>query len=164
MLEKALEGTAVDQNAIDQLLNEEEKAMEESRREAQQRRKKFVSNMKKMLLSAVTDFSRNFVDYGPPYEYEDPSLAMDLISVCAHPKMKLRKLHFLLNERVDPNIPDPEGSLKSNFQIFMLIISSLILLCMHRFVFHRFTLVRQKFTFYSDKNAPPCWRKTGCNK
>ena len=88
--------------------------MEESRKEARQRRRKFVSTVKKMVFSAVTDFSRNFVDYGPPYEYDDPSLAMDLISVCAHPKMKLRKLHFLLNERVDPNIPDPEGALSSS--------------------------------------------------
>lgn len=106
----ALGDQSVEQNAINLLLQEEEEQRKQASLDAQKRRKEMVANFVKTLRRTARDLQSNFVDYGPPYEYSDPTLPMQLIAVCSHPKMKLATLHSLLNDRVDPNIPDPEGT------------------------------------------------------
>jgi ankyrin repeat protein len=51
-------------------------------------------------------FVRNFVDYGPPYTRKP--FDASLVNECSKPVMNHRELHKLLNNRLDPNIPDPE--------------------------------------------------------
>lgn len=54
------------------------------------------------------EFFKIFIDYGPPYTTEPETLTGSLVDECAEQDMSLFNLHMLLNDRADPNIPDPE--------------------------------------------------------
>jgi len=51
-------------------------------------------------------FVKNFVDYGPPYTKKP--FDASLVTECSRPVMNHLELHRLLNNRLDPNIPDPD--------------------------------------------------------
>lgn len=66
----------------------------------------FMKKMNLFLKRQAKAFVRNFIDYGPPYTKKgfDPAL----INECARPNINLYELHKLLNQRLNPNIADPE--------------------------------------------------------
>jgi hypothetical protein len=51
-------------------------------------------------------FVRNFVDYGPPYTKKP--FDASLVNECSKPVVNHIEIHRLLNNRLDPNISDPE--------------------------------------------------------
>ncbi len=62
--------------------------------------------MSKFFKKQAKAFVKNFIDYGPPYNGKGFDVA--LINECAKPVINHIELHKLLNDRVDPNLPDPE--------------------------------------------------------
>jgi hypothetical protein len=70
-----------------------------------------IDMLKKGLRDAGTAFSRAFVDYGPPYKIHKDGLALEpcpVVDCLAEMNMSYVKLHRLLNDHMDPNIPDKE--------------------------------------------------------
>jgi hypothetical protein len=67
---------------------------------------KFLGGLNRFLNKQAKAFVRNFVDYGPPYTKKpfDPVL----VNECSKPVMNHLELHKLLNNRLNPNLPDPE--------------------------------------------------------
>jgi ankyrin repeat protein len=58
-------------------------------------------------------FARSFVDYGPPYFPHVDGVELEpnpVVDCMSEMNMSYVKLHKLLNERNDPNIPDPEDN------------------------------------------------------
>lgn len=54
----------------------------------------------------AVQFSKLFVDYGPPYTREP--LPGSLVDECSELSVSLFTVHSLLNMRANPNVPDPE--------------------------------------------------------
>ena len=68
-----------------------------------------VELLKKGLNDAGKAFKRAFVDYGPPYEIHKDGIEQEpcpVVDCCAEMNMSYVKLHRLLNDHMDPNIPD----------------------------------------------------------
>jgi len=68
-----------------------------------------VDMIKKGLNDAGKAFKRAFVDYGPPYEIHKDGLELEpcpVVDCVAEMNMSYVKLHRLLNDHMDPNIPD----------------------------------------------------------
>ena len=60
------------------------------------------------LKKVAKEFIKVFIGYGPPYTDEPETLTGSLVDECSEPDMSLFNVHMLLNDRADPNIPDPE--------------------------------------------------------
>jgi len=67
---------------------------------------KVINAIGKFVNKQAKAFVKNFVDYGPPYTKKpfDATLVME----CSRPVMNHLELHRQLNNRLDPNIPDPD--------------------------------------------------------
>lgn len=61
-----------------------------------------------VIKNMASNFVKLFIDYGPPYTEEPETLHGSLVDECAELNMSLLNVHMLLNDRADPNIPDPE--------------------------------------------------------
>lgn len=62
--------------------------------------------MNRFMNKQAKAFVRNFVDYGPPYTRKP--FDASLVNECSKPVINHMELHKLLNNRLDPNIADPE--------------------------------------------------------
>lgn len=67
---------------------------------------KMLAGLNKFFSRQAKAFVRNFVDYGPPYTKKP--FDASLVNECSKPVMNHIELHRLLNNRLDPNIADPE--------------------------------------------------------
>ena len=65
-----------------------------------------IERFKDMIAEASQEFTKNFVDYGPPYYPQEETYS--LINECADHKLHVFTIHGLLNQRFDPNLRDPE--------------------------------------------------------
>ena len=65
-----------------------------------------LGTVNKFFVKQAKAFVRNFVDYGPPYTKKPFDAA--LVNECAKPVLNHMELHKLLNNRLDPNLSDPE--------------------------------------------------------
>jgi len=82
-------------------------AMEEDEdEEEQQSGLGFFDRLGAMADEFTTEFTKNFVDYGPPYYPQEE--VYSLINECADMKLQVFTIHGLLNQRFDPNLRDPE--------------------------------------------------------
>lgn len=68
--------------------------------------KTFLNQINKFMNKQAKAFVRNFIDYGPPYTKKPYNY--ELVNECCKPMMNHRELHKFLNQRMNPNIPDPE--------------------------------------------------------
>ena len=67
--------------------------------------------VKRGLRDAGKAFKRAFVDYGPPYKIHKDGIELEpcpVVDCCADMNMSYVKLHRLLNDHMDPNIPDDQ--------------------------------------------------------
>jgi ribosomal protein L14E/L6E/L27E len=77
-------------------------------RERAARQKAAFNKMKLFFKRQMAVVSRAFVDYGPPYKEENLMDGVNLIAQCSNYPVRLFDLHLMLNERVNPNMRDPE--------------------------------------------------------
>lgn len=65
-----------------------------------------LAGLNKFFSRQAKAFVRNFVDYGPPYTKKP--FDASLVNECSKPVINHIELHRLLNNRLNPNIADPE--------------------------------------------------------
>jgi hypothetical protein len=77
-------------------------------RERAERQRAALNKMKLFFNRQIATITRAFVDYGPPYKEDDLMAGVNLIAQCSNYPVRLFDLHMMLNERVNPNMRDPE--------------------------------------------------------
>lgn len=70
-----------------------------------------LDRLKRALHDGAKAFARSFVDYGPPYQIHKDGLELEpcpVVDCVSEMNMSYVKLHRLLNDHMDPNIPDAD--------------------------------------------------------
>lgn len=65
----------------------------------------FAGKLQRLAVKGAKAVVRTVLDYGPPYS---PKFDVALINECARPAINYMELHNLLNQRINPNLPDPD--------------------------------------------------------
>lgn len=95
---------------LSNLSQEELDALYDAEEEAERRRDReaALNNVMDAAAYAASQMVRLFIDYGPPYEPQNVKELETLCYLTSDPNCNPYSVHRLLNQRIDPNIPDDE--------------------------------------------------------
>jgi len=107
---KDSKGSENDSIDLSNLSQEELDALYDAEEEAERRREReaAMSNIMDAAAYAASQMVRLFIDYGPPYEPQNVKELETLCYLTSDPNCNPYNVHRLLNQRIDPNIPDDE--------------------------------------------------------
>lgn len=105
-----MEALAKEEKEFENLMEEERLAAEAERVRRENQLKEAMVKIQRIAKKQLSNISKVVVDYGPPYDMEDTwsqEQALNLVALCSDPRVRVHNIHMILNDKVDPSIPDP---------------------------------------------------------